>query len=212
MAIAIGRDRGLDLWNERRRRRSAHVDEHARSVAEPASVRRPTVGAHRLAPADHVVTAPAGGVLGLEHDPAVDGENALPAASAAGEHEESRVAVGIRRRQHADARPIGVAEARGTVLARIGRCVDREGKKEEDENSDQHFSNGGAHGFGMRPGFGTEIWRVPPRLHNGDAAYRHIKSRQRLTKAWFAGPYIVGLQRAAASAARTIASPASVRS
>jgi hypothetical protein len=61
--------------------------------------------------------------------------------------------------------------------------VDRDGKKEEDENSDQHFSNGGAHGFGMRPGFGTEIWRVPLRLHKGDAAYRHIKGRQRLTKA-----------------------------
>src|SRR2546430_11006860 len=53
------------------------------------SVRRPTVGAQRLAPADHVVAVPPGGVLGLEHDPAVDGENALPAAGAAGEHEES---------------------------------------------------------------------------------------------------------------------------
>src|SRR5262249_56204160 len=57
------------------------------------------------------------------------------------------------------------------------------GKKEEDENSGQHCSNGGAHGFRMRPGFRTEIWRVPPRLHNGDAAYRHIKSTQRVTKA-----------------------------
>src|SRR5262249_56834779 len=46
-----------------------------------------------------------------------------------------------------DARPVGVAETPGTVLAGVERRVDREGKKEEDENSDQHCSNGGAHGF-----------------------------------------------------------------
>src|SRR5262249_39883180 len=83
MAVAIGRAHRLNLWNERRRRGSVYVDEHARGIAEPASVRRPTVGAHRLAPADHVVAAPAAGVFGLEHDPAVDGENALPATGAA---------------------------------------------------------------------------------------------------------------------------------
>src|SRR5262249_52980940 len=141
------------------------------------------VGAHRLAPAHYVIAAPAAGVFGLEHDPAVDGENAFPAAGAAGEYEESCIAVGVRRRQHADARPISIAETGGTVLAGIERRVNRKGKKEEDENSGQHFSNGGAHGFRMRPGFRTEIWRVPPRLHNGDAAYRHIKSTQRVTKA-----------------------------
>src|SRR5262245_22642976 len=118
MAVAISRDRRLDLWNERRRRGSAHVDEHARGVAEPASVRRPTVGAHRLAPAHHVVAAPAGGVFGLEHDPAVDGENAFPAAGAAGEYEESCIAVGVRRRQHADARPIRIAATGRTVTGR----------------------------------------------------------------------------------------------
>src|SRR5262249_363438 len=48
MAVAIGRDRRLDLWNERRRRGSAYVDGHARGIAEPAAVRRPTLGAHRL--------------------------------------------------------------------------------------------------------------------------------------------------------------------
>ena len=50
-----------------------------RGVAEPAAVRRPAVDAHRLAPADHVVAGPGRGVLGLEHDPAMDRENALPA-------------------------------------------------------------------------------------------------------------------------------------
>src|SRR5262249_50003538 len=101
--------------------------------------------------------APPVAVSGLEHTPPWAAENALPAAGAAGEHEESCIAVGVRRRQHADARPVSVAETSGTVLAGVERCVDREGKKEEDENSDQHFSNGVAHGFGMRPGFGTEI-------------------------------------------------------
>jgi hypothetical protein len=78
----------------------------------------------------------------------VDGENALPAAGAAGEDEEPRRAVGIRRWQHAHARPVGVAEARGTVLAGIERRVDCEGKKKEGENSDEHFSNGIAHRSG----------------------------------------------------------------
>src|SRR5262245_49620625 len=56
----------------------------------------------------------------------------------------------------ADSLPIDVAEARGTVLANVERSMDHERKKEENKNSDQHFSNGVAHGFGMRPGFGTE--------------------------------------------------------
>src|SRR5262249_58009542 len=110
------------------------------------------------------VEAPAAGVFGLEHDPAVDGENAFPAAGAAGEYEESWIAVGVRRRQHADARPVGVAETGGTVLAGIERCVDREGKKEEDENSDQQLSKGGGTGVGERNGAGRgKLREAPPR-------------------------------------------------
>src|SRR4030095_3282929 len=101
MVVAVGRDPPLDLRDKSCGRRSPYVDQHARGIAEPASVRRPTVGTHRLAPADHVVAAPAGSILGLEHDPAVDGEDALPAARAGGEDEESWIAIGGRPGPHA---------------------------------------------------------------------------------------------------------------
>src|SRR4029077_15983738 len=100
---------------------SAHIDQHARDIAEPAPVGRPTVVAHGLAPADHVVAAPGGGVFRLEHDPAMDGEYALPAAGASGEDEEPGLAVCCGLRKHAHARPVGVAEACRAVLAGIKR-------------------------------------------------------------------------------------------
>ena len=84
IVVAVVRDRRLDLGDQRLGLRAAEVDQHPRGVAEPAAVRRPAVAAHRLAPADHVVAAPGGGVGRLEDDPAVDRENALPAAGAAG--------------------------------------------------------------------------------------------------------------------------------
>ncbi len=46
---------------------------------------------HRIAPADHIVTTPRLRVLSLQHDPRVDGEHALPAASAAGHDEHARL-------------------------------------------------------------------------------------------------------------------------
>ena len=52
-----------------------------------------------------------------------------------------RIAVGVRRRQHADARAIGIVETSGTVYAGIERCADRKRKKEQDENSDDHTSS-----------------------------------------------------------------------
>src|SRR5262249_9264308 len=136
----------LDLGNERRRLFAAHIDEDARHIAEPASVRVPTVAAHGLSPADHVVAAPAGGTLGLVNDPAVEGENALPAAGAAGQDEQTRLAVGARRRQHADARPVGVAKAPWAVLARVKRGMDCEGQKKQSEDSDEHGAKRMAHG------------------------------------------------------------------
>src|SRR5262249_5184231 len=105
----------------------------------------PGVGAHRLPPSDDVITAPGGGVLRLENHPTVDGENALPATRASGENEKSRLAVDVRRRQHADARPIRDAEARGMLFAEVERGMNCERKEEDDENSDEHVSNG-AHG------------------------------------------------------------------
>jgi hypothetical protein len=77
----------------------------------------------------------------------VDGENALPTTGAAGEDEPSCVTIGIRRWQHADARPISVAEAGRAILASIDRRVDCEREQKEDEKSDEHFSNGGVHGL-----------------------------------------------------------------
>src|SRR3954447_18382619 len=93
IVVAVVRDRRFDSWNERGRLGAAHIDQHARDIAEPAPVGCPTVVAHGLPPADYVVAAPSGGVLRLEHNPAVDCEYALPAAGAPGEHEEPGLAV-----------------------------------------------------------------------------------------------------------------------
>src|SRR5262249_3692821 len=179
-----GRDCRLDLWNESRRRRSADVDQHARGVAEPASIRRPGVGAHRLTPSDHVVKAPSGGVLGFENHPTVDGEDALPAARTPGENEKSRPPVGVCRRQHADARPIGVAEARGTVLADIERRINREGKEKDDENSEEHFSNA-VHG---EPAGGRKYGVCHRR---SATAMRHSGTLKRGKETWLGGPAVI---------------------
>src|SRR5262249_22933203 len=152
IAVAVGGDRRLDLGNERRRLLAAYVDEDARHIAGPAPVRVPTVAAHGLAPADHVVAVPAGGAFGLVNDPAVDGENALPASGAARKDEQARLAVGARRRQHADARPVGVAKAPRAVLARVERGVDYEGQKKQGKDSEEHGAKRTAHGVETDPG------------------------------------------------------------
>src|SRR5207237_10538591 len=98
-------------------------------------------GTQGLRPADHIVAGPGGGARGLEDDPAMDRENALPASGAAGEDEEARLGVGGRRWQHADARPVGVAKARRAALAGIKRRVDREGKEKKGEDAEKHVAN-----------------------------------------------------------------------
>src|SRR5262245_5143704 len=152
IAVAVGANSRLDFGDERRRLFATHIDEYPRHVAEPAPVRRPTVAAHGLAPADHIVAAPGGGALGLVNDPAVEGENALPASGTAGKDEEARIAVGGRRREHADARPVGVAKAPRAVLARIERGVDCKGQKKQSEDSEEHGAKRTAHGVETDPG------------------------------------------------------------
>ena len=110
LVVAIIRDRRLDLGDERGGLRSAQVDENARRIAEPTRVRRPAIAAHRLTPADYVVAGPGCGILRLEHDPAMNRKNALPAPGMAGEDEQPCVPVSGRRWQHANARPVGLAK------------------------------------------------------------------------------------------------------
>src|SRR5262249_43270572 len=83
----------------------------------------------------------------------MDSENALPAAGATGEDQQPRLALGGRRRQHADARPVGVAEIGWAILAGIERGVDGPGEKEEGEDGDQHFSERAAPGGQSEPRF-----------------------------------------------------------
>ncbi len=163
MIVAIGRDRGLDLRDQRGGLVCAHVDEDARRVAIPAPIRCPSVAAHRCSPADHVVTLPGRRIRALEHHPAVNGKDSLPASGAASEDEQPRVAIGARRRQHSDARPIGVAIAGRPLLARIERSMDGDGQQEQRGDSEEHFSKWAAHG-GLKRRVRRRIWahREPP--------------------------------------------------
>src|SRR5262249_47733169 len=133
--------------------------EDARRVAEPTAVGGPPIAAHRLAPADHVKAAPGQRVLRLEHDPAVDREDALPAPGAASEDQEPRLACGGGRRQHARAGPVRIAKARRSILADIKRGMDGKWKQEKGEDSEEHVPNGAAHGLRVGPKFQPEIWR-----------------------------------------------------
>src|SRR5262249_61206546 len=81
-----------------------------------------------------------------------------------------------------DARPVGVAETPGTVLAGVERRVDREGKKEEDENSDQHCSNGGAHGFERDRASGPKYGVWPRARAKGGPASGALKASKGLRK------------------------------
>ena len=111
----------------------------ARRVAEPAPVRRIGVAPHRIAPADDVVAAVAPRPGGLGDDPGMDGEDALPAARPRGIDAEERLLARGRRRQHAGARPIGVAPGCGPGRhVAIDAGVDRERQHGEAEKDDEH--------------------------------------------------------------------------
>src|SRR6516225_5687999 len=110
------------------------------------AVGRPIILAHRVAPADHVEPAPARRAFRLEHDPAVNREDPAPMAGAAGEDQKPRFALGARRAEHADARPVGGGVALGPGLHGIERAVNRQRQQEEDEDGEHYTSEGAAHG------------------------------------------------------------------
>src|ERR1039458_3943276 len=129
-----GGDRGFDARDPRLRIGAGNIGHRHRHIAEPAAVRRPAVGTHRIAPADHVVTGPRFRIRGLEYDPAMHRENAFPGAGRAGEHDHTRRHVVCGQRQRAGARPVGVAPAAGAANGGVERGAGDERHKKHGEN------------------------------------------------------------------------------
>src|SRR5581483_1324491 len=76
---------------------------------------RPVVDLDRLTPGDLVVTRVGARPPVLDDDPAVVGEDALPAPRARGIDVHQRLAPGTRRRKEASARPVGLVPGLGLV-------------------------------------------------------------------------------------------------
>ena len=87
VGVGIGRDRRLDPVDQRLHRGAAMLDDDARRVAGPVAVDRAHVladrgGAAPHPPADHLIALERARALALHRDPAVHGQDALPAPGA----------------------------------------------------------------------------------------------------------------------------------
>jgi hypothetical protein len=128
----VAPDRGIDAGNQRLRAGALNIDDHPAVFAEP-QVWRPPVQAHRIAPAGDVVAPPVALVLALDHDPAMDREDALPAAGAAGHDHDPRLRMLDCRRQVADHAAVPVAPVRRAAAKGQRAGAGKDGQQKYDE-------------------------------------------------------------------------------
>src|SRR5918995_807954 len=134
--VGIGCDRLLDLRDQPLSLRAFDHDNGMRRIAEPASVRRPAIRAHRAAPADLVEAGILLRARFLYDYPGVMGEDAAPAPDPRRIDRDDGLRGSCGLRQELCARPIGRAPARRHVVAQgppEGMRSEREKEKTQDD-------------------------------------------------------------------------------
>jgi hypothetical protein len=76
----------------------------------------------------------------------MDRENALPAAGAAGKHEDTRVGIGRGGREDSGARPVGLVPSAGAFAGVVDRGAGQQRQQEYDYKQHGEFLRAKTHG------------------------------------------------------------------